>query len=241
METLRIAAFRSTPCFSRRPAAARDLRAALPGHRRRLHEGQQPLRHLPDRQGRRSRPGQPSARGRHAGHHHQLGNGAARHPDDHHQGGPALAGRTETQVGDGHLLEGGDSSRRSRPTPPLPQERERLLPCCSATNGRRPWAGTRPESRIATTTPSGWAAGFLRSAAIQNLAKQKLLELDDPLARLECFEKYLSQRKLLGSRSTLIRGIPAVRANFVFAGFFALNLRLFLTVSPGSDGKSNRD
>jgi len=33
---------------------------------------------------------------------------------------------------------------------------------------------------------------------IQNLAKQKLLELDDPLARLEILEKYLSQRKLLG-------------------------------------------
>lgn len=33
---------------------------------------------------------------------------------------------------------------------------------------------------------------------IQNLAKQKLLELEDPLARLEILEKYLDQRKLLG-------------------------------------------
>lgn len=33
---------------------------------------------------------------------------------------------------------------------------------------------------------------------IQNLAKQKLLELDDPLARLEILERYLEQRKLLG-------------------------------------------
>ena len=32
---------------------------------------------------------------------------------------------------------------------------------------------------------------------IQNLAKQKLLELEDPLARLEILEKYLIQRKLL--------------------------------------------
>lgn len=32
---------------------------------------------------------------------------------------------------------------------------------------------------------------------IQNLAKQKLLELDDPLARLEILEKYLDQRQLL--------------------------------------------
>ncbi|KAB2928320.1 MAG: peptidase S16 [Dechloromonas sp.] len=33
---------------------------------------------------------------------------------------------------------------------------------------------------------------------IQNLAKQKLLELDDPLARLEILETFLDQRKLLG-------------------------------------------
>lgn len=33
---------------------------------------------------------------------------------------------------------------------------------------------------------------------VQNLAKQKLLELDDPLIRLEILEKYLEQRKLLG-------------------------------------------
>ncbi len=32
---------------------------------------------------------------------------------------------------------------------------------------------------------------------IQNLAKQKLLELDDPLMRLEILERYLDQRKLL--------------------------------------------
>ena len=32
---------------------------------------------------------------------------------------------------------------------------------------------------------------------IQNLAKQKLLELDDPLSRLEILEKFLVQRKLL--------------------------------------------
>lgn len=32
---------------------------------------------------------------------------------------------------------------------------------------------------------------------VQNLAKQKLLELDDPLARLEILEKFLDQRQLL--------------------------------------------
>jgi hypothetical protein len=33
---------------------------------------------------------------------------------------------------------------------------------------------------------------------VQNLAKQKLLELEDPLSRLEILEKFLDQRKLLG-------------------------------------------
>jgi Lon protease-like protein len=32
---------------------------------------------------------------------------------------------------------------------------------------------------------------------VQNLAKQKLLELEDPLARLEILERFLDQRKLL--------------------------------------------
>ena len=32
---------------------------------------------------------------------------------------------------------------------------------------------------------------------VQNLAKQKLLELEDPLARLEVLEQYLDQRRLL--------------------------------------------
>jgi uncharacterized protein len=33
---------------------------------------------------------------------------------------------------------------------------------------------------------------------VQNLAKQKLLELEDPISRLEILEKFLDQRKLLG-------------------------------------------
>ena len=32
---------------------------------------------------------------------------------------------------------------------------------------------------------------------VQNLAKQKMLELENPLVRLEILEKYLDQRKLL--------------------------------------------
>lgn len=46
---------------------------------------------------------------------------------------------------------------------------------------------------------AGWVgARYTELLPIPLLAKQKLLELDDPLARLEILEKYLSQRKLLG-------------------------------------------
>ena len=78
---------------------------------------------------------------------------------------------------------------------PLPRERQRLLPLLQRVikdlgNERMPlphhldeaeWVGYR----ITEVLP------------IQNLAKQKLLELEDPIARLEILEKYLSQRKLL--------------------------------------------
>lgn len=81
-------------------------------------------------------------------------------------------------------------------TTPLPGERMRLLPLLQKIVGdlgreRIPephryddadWVGYR----IAEVLP------------IQNLAKQKLLELEDPLARLEVLERYLDQRKLLG-------------------------------------------
>lgn len=79
---------------------------------------------------------------------------------------------------------------------PLPGERLRLLPLLRKIvsdlgNARIPephryddadWVGYR----ITEVLP------------IQNLAKQKLLELEDPLARLEVLERYLDQRKLLG-------------------------------------------
>lgn len=78
---------------------------------------------------------------------------------------------------------------------PLPSERQRLLPLLQRVikdigHERIPlphhlddaeWVGYR----ITEVLP------------IQNLAKQKLLELEDPIARLEILEKYLSQRKLL--------------------------------------------
>ena len=79
---------------------------------------------------------------------------------------------------------------------PLPPARERLLPLLRRIvkdlgNERIPephrfddaeWVGYR----ITEVLP------------IHNLAKQKLLELEDPLARLEILEKFLDQRNLLG-------------------------------------------
>ncbi|UCV16993.1 LON peptidase substrate-binding domain-containing protein [Quatrionicoccus australiensis] len=78
----------------------------------------------------------------------------------------------------------------------MPAERQRLLPLLRRVVGdlgpeRMPephhfddaeWVGYR----ITEILP------------VQNLAKQKLLELEDPLARLEILEKFLDQRKLLG-------------------------------------------
>lgn len=79
---------------------------------------------------------------------------------------------------------------------PLPPARERLLPLLRRVvkdlgNERIPephryddaeWVGYR----ITEVLP------------IHNLAKQKLLELEDPLTRLEILEKFLDQRNLLG-------------------------------------------
>ena len=102
----------------------------------------------------------------------------------------------ETQVGDGHLLEGTVELLAEAGPTPLPQERERLLPLLQRIVG-----DLGPE-RIAGPhryDDAEWVGYRITEVLpIQNLAKQKLLELDDPLARLEILEKYLSQRKLLG-------------------------------------------
>ena len=102
----------------------------------------------------------------------------------------------ETQVGDGHLLEGTVELLAEAGPTPLPQERERLLPLLQRIVG-----DLGPE-RIAEPhryDDAEWVGYRITEVLpIQNLAKQTLLELDDPLARLEILEKYLSQRKLLG-------------------------------------------
>ena len=102
----------------------------------------------------------------------------------------------ETSVGANNQLEASVELLAETGPTPLPPERQRLLPLLRRVatdlgNERLPephrydeaeWVGYR----ITEVLP------------IQNLAKQKLLELDDPLARLEILEKYLDQRKLLG-------------------------------------------
>jgi uncharacterized protein len=112
----------------------------------------------------------------------------------------AIGGRRfrilESQVGAGNLLHANVELIAETGPTPLPPERKRLLPLLQRIvndlgNERMPephrydeaeWVGYR----ITEVLP------------IQNLAKQKLLELDDPVARLEVLEKYLDQRKLLG-------------------------------------------
>jgi Lon protease-like protein len=102
----------------------------------------------------------------------------------------------ETRLGANNQLEASVELLAETGPTPLPPERQRLLPLLRRVatdlgNERLPephrydeaeWVGYR----ITEVLP------------IQNLAKQKLLELDDPLARLEILEKYLDQRKLLG-------------------------------------------
>lgn len=82
------------------------------------------------------------------------------------------------------------------PEAPLPQNRERLLPLL-----QRIISDLGPE-RIPEPhryDDAAWVGyRIIEVLPVQNLAKQKLLELDDPLARLEILEKFLDQRKLLG-------------------------------------------
>ena len=100
-----------------------------------------------------------------------------------------------TMVGPDNLLTGTVELLADTLRTPFPPNRERLLPLLRRVvndlgNERIPephryddaeWVGYR----ITEVLP------------IQNLAKQKLLELEDPLARLEILEKFLDQRKLL--------------------------------------------
>ena len=78
---------------------------------------------------------------------------------------------------------------------PFPVERQRLLPLL------RRIAGEIGPARIPEPRhydDAEWV-GFriTEILPVQNLAKQKLLELEDPISRLEILEKFLDQRHLL--------------------------------------------
>ena len=102
----------------------------------------------------------------------------------------------ETTTGPGNLLEASVELLAETGPTPLPPERERLVPLL------RRIVGDLGNERIPEPhryDEAEWVGYRITEVLpIQNLAKQKLLELDDPVARLEILEKYLSQRKLLG-------------------------------------------
>jgi Lon protease-like protein len=112
----------------------------------------------------------------------------------------ALGGRRfrilETRVGAGNLLEGTvELIAESCPTP-LPPERERLLPLLRRVVND---LGSERMPEPHRFDEAEWVGYRITEVLpIQNLAKQKLLELEDPVARLEVLERYLDQRKLLG-------------------------------------------
>ena len=78
---------------------------------------------------------------------------------------------------------------------PFPVERQRLLPLL------RRIAGDMGPARIPEPhryDDAEWVGYRITEILpVQNLAKQKLLELEDPISRLEILEKFLDQRKLL--------------------------------------------
>ena len=102
----------------------------------------------------------------------------------------------ESSVGPGNLLEANVELLAETGPTPLPPERERLVPLL------RRIAGDLGKERMPEPhryDEAEWVGYRITEVLpIQNLAKQKLLELDDPIARLEILEKYLTQRKLLG-------------------------------------------
>jgi Lon protease-like protein len=102
----------------------------------------------------------------------------------------------DSAIGPGGLLEGTVELLAETGPTPLPPERERLLPLLRRVVGD---LGSERMPEPHRYDEAEWVGYRITEVLpIQNLAKQKLLELDDPLARLEILEKYLSQRKLLG-------------------------------------------
>jgi len=102
----------------------------------------------------------------------------------------------DSRVGDDQLLRARVEVINDNGPAALPAERRRLLPLL-----RRVIGDLAPE-RVPLPhdyDDAEWVGYRICDILpVQNLAKQKLLELEDPLARLEILEKFLDQRKLLG-------------------------------------------
>ncbi len=102
----------------------------------------------------------------------------------------------ETHATTDHLLMATVELLADNEPQPLPAERHRLVPLL------RQIVNDVGAARIPEPhhfDDAGWVGYRITEVLpIQHLAKQKLLELNDPIARLEILERYLDQRKLLG-------------------------------------------
>lgn len=102
----------------------------------------------------------------------------------------------ESRVGPGNLLEATVELLAEPKSVAPPPERHRLLPLLRRIVGD---LGPKRVPEPHRFDDAAWVGYRITEVLpIQNLAKQKLLELDDPLARLQILETYLNQRKLLG-------------------------------------------
>ncbi|NJD26596.1 MAG: peptidase S16 [Betaproteobacteria bacterium] len=102
----------------------------------------------------------------------------------------------ESTIGAGNLLEAKVELLADPPATPFPGDRQRLLPLLMRIVAE---AGRERVPEPHRFDDASWAGYRITEVLpIQNLAKLKLLELDDPLARLEVLERFLDQRKLLG-------------------------------------------
>lgn len=102
----------------------------------------------------------------------------------------------EKQAGTDKLLQARVEVMPDADAIPLPPERERLLPLLRRIVSD---LGSERMPEPHHFDDSEWVSCRLTEILpVQNLAKQKLLELDNPLTRLEILERYLDQRKLLG-------------------------------------------
>ena len=101
----------------------------------------------------------------------------------------------DTTVGQNNLLQAEVELIANDSPLPFPVERQRLLPLL------RRIAGDMGPARIPEPhhyDDAEWVGYRITEILpVQNLAKQKLLELEDPISRLEILERFLDQRKLL--------------------------------------------